>query len=113
MAASISLLSSVVLAQSAESGPGAKPGLFEQLMPFIFIFVIFYFLLIRPQQRRNREHQGFLEKLKKGDNVLTSGGILGTIEGLTEKFVTLEISEGVRVRILKSQIASPVDEGQK
>ncbi|MCB0391699.1 MAG: preprotein translocase subunit YajC [Bdellovibrionales bacterium] len=83
------------------------------MMPFLFVFIIFYFLLIRPQQRRNKEHQNFLTKLKKGDNVLTSGGVLGTIAGLTEKFVTLEVADGVRIRILKTQISSPVEEEQK
>ncbi len=101
------------MAQAAGATAGAKPSTIEQLMPFVFIFVIFYFLLIRPQQRRSKDHVSFLEKLSKGDNVLTSGGVLGTISGLTEKFVTLEVADGVRIRILKAQIASPVGEGQK
>lgn len=83
------------------------PGAFEQLIPFVFIFVIFYFLLIRPQQKRAKTHQDFLSKLKRGDSVLTSGGILGTIEGLTDQFATLEIANGVRIRIVRAQIASP------
>lgn len=106
------MLSSQAMAQAA-SAPAAKPSIFEQLMPFIFIFVIFYFLLIRPQQRRSKELQNFLGQLKKGDNVLTSGGVLGTIQGLTDKFVTLEVADDVRIRILRSQISSPVEEEQK
>lgn len=96
------LFSSIAFAQDAAPGPSA----FEQWMPLIFVFVIFYFLIIRPQQKRAKTHQNFVANLKRGDSVLTSSGILGTIEGLTEQYVTLEIAEGVRVRILKSAIAS-------
>ena len=104
------MFSAVAMAQS--SGAQA-PSLFEQLLPIIFILVIFYFLLIRPQQKRQKQHQEFLSNLKRGDSVLTSGGIFGTIEGLTDKFVTLEIAEDVRIRVLKTQIASPVEEEQQ
>lgn len=97
------MFSSIVWAQAAAP---AAPGLLEQFMPFILIFVIFYFLLIRPQQRRAKTHQDLLKSLKRGDQVLTSGGILGTIEGLTDEFVTLEVADGVSIRILRSQIAS-------
>lgn len=98
------LFSSVAYAQTAAA---AQPSIFEQLLPFVFIFVIFYFLIIRPQAKRHKKHQAFLAELKRGDSVLTSGGILGTIEGLTDNYVTLEIATGVKIRILKSQISSP------
>ncbi len=101
-----------ILAHAQEAAAGApKPSALEQFMPFIFIFIIFYFFLIRPQQRKAKTHQEFVSGLKKGDSVLTTGGILGTIEGLTEQFVTLEIAQDVRIRILRSQVASP--QGQK
>jgi len=93
-----------VVAYAAEAGKA--PSVVEQFMPFIFIILVFYFLMIRPQQKRQKVQQSFLENLKRGDSVLTTGGILGTIEGLTEKFVTLEISNGVRVRLLRSHISS-------
>ncbi len=91
----------------ADAGAAAGPNPLEQLVPFVFVIVIFYFLLIRPQAKKQRTHQTFLQAMQRGDQVLTTGGILGTIEGLTEQFVTLEIASGVRVRILRSQIASP------
>ncbi len=81
------------------------PTVWEQLLPFAVIFIIFYFLIIRPQTRRIREQQKTLSALKKGDEVLTTGGILGTIEGITERFVTLEIASGVRIKLLKSQVS--------
>ncbi|HAG91984.1 MAG TPA: preprotein translocase subunit YajC [Bdellovibrionales bacterium] len=91
--------------------PGAgKPNLLEQFFPFILIFLVFFFLVIRPSQKRQKTHQNFLTNLKRGDSVLTSGGILGTIEGITDQFVVLEISDGVKIRILKSQIGSSANE---
>ncbi|NCN41132.1 preprotein translocase subunit YajC [bacterium] len=106
------VLSNLFLAISAYAqAPGAaKPNLFEQFFPFILIFLVFFFLVIRPSQKRQKSHQTFLSGMKRGDSVLTSGGILGTIEGLTDQFVILEISEGVKIRILKSQIASSANE---
>ncbi len=94
-------------AQAATQGPG----IFEQIVPFIFMFAIVYFLFIRPQAKRSQEHQKFLNSIKRGDSVITSGGMLGKIEGVTDKFVTLEVSAGVKVRILKNQISSPMQEG--
>ncbi len=111
------ILTSLLVGASASSvawaqGAGSGPSVWEQLMPFVFILIIFYFLLIRPQQRRAKNHQIFLEGLRRGDSVLTSGGILGTIEGLTDQYVTLEIAKDVRIRILKTQIASPANSGE-
>lgn len=89
----------------AQSAPAAQPSMIESLLPLVVIFGIFYFLVIRPQANRMRKHQDALKTLKKGDEVLTSGGILGTIRGMTDKWVTLEISQGVEIKALKSQIA--------
>ena len=102
--------SSLAYAQSG-SGAAAGPGMLEQMVPFIAIFAIFYFLIIRPQGRRQKEHQQFITKMKRGDSVITSGGIFGRVEGITDKFVTLEISDGVTIRILKSQITSTLNDG--
>lgn len=83
----------------------AQPSTFEMLMPFIFIFVIFYFLIIRPQSKRLKEQDKFLNELKRGDSVVTSGGMLGVIDGLTDQVVTLEVANGVKIKVLKKQIA--------
>lgn len=98
------LLVSTAHAQTA--APGGQPSAFEMFVPFIFIFVIFYFLIIRPQSKRQKEHQKFLNEIKRGDEIVTSSGILGRVEGLTEQFVTVEIAEGVKVKMLRSQIAT-------
>ena len=105
------MFSQMAMAQAA-AGKTA-PGFFEQIMPFLFIFLVFFFLIIRPQQKRAKKQKEFLSHLKRGDSVLTSGGIFGTIEGLTDKFVTLEVSDGVQLRILRSQISGPVSEETK
>jgi preprotein translocase subunit YajC len=83
----------------------AQPSMFEMLMPFIIVFGIMYFLMIRPQSKRLKAHETFLKEMKRGDQVVTSSGILGTVDGMTEQFVTLEIADGVKVRMLKKQIA--------
>ncbi len=84
----------------------AQPSTLEMLLPFIVLFGVMYFLMIRPQSKRLKEHSSFLKDLKRGDQVVTSSGILGTIDGLTEQFVTLEIADGVKVKMLRKQIAS-------
>lgn len=84
----------------------AQPSMVEMLMPFVFIFAIFYFLIIRPQGKRLKEHEKFLGALKRGDSVVTASGILGIIDGIADHVVTLEIASGVKVKVLKKQIAS-------
>ena len=95
------------------SGAPKGPGFMEQMIPFLLIFVVIYFFILRPQQARIKKHGEFLNQLKKGAAVLTSGGILGTVEGITEKFVTLAIADGVRIRILKTSILGEAQEGEK
>lgn len=100
------LFYSVAFAETQAS----RPHLLESLMPLVFIFLAFYFIFIRPQKKKMKIQQEFLAALKKGDSVLTSFGLLGTVSGLTDQFVTLEIDQGVKVRVLRSQISSPFKE---
>jgi preprotein translocase subunit YajC len=74
--------------------------------PLVILFVIFYFLLIRPQQKKAKEHREMVSKLEKGDAVVTSGGIHGTITGVAEDAVTMEIAENVRVKVAKEHVVS-------
>ncbi|MBI2026211.1 MAG: preprotein translocase subunit YajC [Deltaproteobacteria bacterium] len=85
----------------------------QQLLFFGLIFAIFYFLLIRPQQKRAKNHRELLDKLQRGDEVVTSSGLYGTVTGVTDSVVTVEISENVKVKIAKSHIAGKVVEGQQ
>jgi preprotein translocase subunit YajC len=90
------------MGSQAASGQG---GQIMAFLPLILLFAVFYFLLIRPQQKRAKTHKQFIENLKKGDRVVTSGGMYGTITGVTDDSVTVEVAEKVRVKVLKSAIA--------
>lgn len=87
---------------------GSQTNQLMALAPFVLMFVVFYFLLIRPQQKKAKQHKTFLENLKKGDTVVTSGGLYGKITGITDDTITMEIAEKVRVRVLKSAVADYV-----
>ncbi|MCS6914910.1 MAG: preprotein translocase subunit YajC [Myxococcales bacterium] len=92
-------------APASGGGPLGAAGAF---VPLLIMFLIFYFLLIRPQQKKQREHQEMLRNLQKEDEVYTQGGLVGKIKGLTDQFVTLELQEKVRVRVLRSHIAGKI-----
>ena len=92
------------MGKSGETGGGGYQGLIS-LTPLILMFVIFYILLIRPQQKKAKQHKQFLDELKKNDQVVTSGGIHGKITGLTENIVTLEIADKVKIKDSRSQIS--------
>ena len=77
-------------------------------LPLILLFAVFYFLLIRPQQKRSKQHKTFMENLKKGDTVITSGGLYGKITGITDEAITMEIAEKVRVKVTKSAVVDYV-----
>jgi len=94
-------------AMGPQPGGGGGSSLMN-FLPIILIFVVFYFLLIRPQQRRAKEHRNVLSNLKVGDQVLTGGGIYGRITGLRDDFVTVEISDKVRVKVNRGHIAGVV-----
>lgn len=96
-------------AESAAPPPGGD--MITQMLFLGGIFVLFYFLLIRPQVKRAKEHKKLTESLSKGDEVLTSGGLLGRITDLEDSFITVEISEGVRVKVQRHAVSSLVPKG--
>lgn len=95
------MLISPAYAQSAGGGMGG----FESLLPLILIFVVFYFLLIRPQQKKQKQHREMLEGLRRGDRVVTAGGIVGNITKATESELTVEIADGVKVKVMRGMIS--------
>ncbi len=97
----------LVYAMGTGGGEGQSGGI-GAFLPLIIIFAIFYFLLIRPQQRKAKQHKQVLASLKKGDRVVSSGGLHGLITGLTDDTVTLEISPKVRVKVSRGYIAGIV-----
>lgn len=101
-AAGAVLMATATNAMAAEGGP---MGGFGSFIPLILIFVVFYFLLIRPQQKTAKQHQAYLTDLKKGNKVITKGGIYGEITGLTDNVLTLEIAENIRIKVTRDAIA--------
>jgi preprotein translocase subunit YajC len=88
------------------AGPGGAAAAFSSFVPLILIFAIMYFLLIRPQQKKLKEHKAMVSALRRGDQVLTQGGIIGKVHKVNEDgILEVEIAEGVRVRIIRSTIA--------
>ncbi|MBU0965423.1 MAG: preprotein translocase subunit YajC [Proteobacteria bacterium] len=96
-------MTSLAYAADAAS-PAANP--LTGFLPMILIFIVFYFLLIRPQQKKAKALQEFLSNLKKGDEVVTGGGLHGKITGITDSVVTLEIADNVRVKVARQYILS-------
>jgi preprotein translocase subunit YajC len=95
-------LSLPALAQAAP--PAAGPGVLTQVMFFLPLILIFYFLLIRPQQQRAKKHRAMVEGVKRGDSVVTSGGLIGKVTKVGETEVTVELAENVRVRVIKAMV---------
>lgn len=106
------LLSSTRLLLSAAGG-GDMPagGALLQFAPLIIIFVIFYFLLIRPQQKKQQQQRNMLQALKRGDKIITTGGIYGTIEAVSDTTLQLKVSNQVKIRISRSAVAG-VQQGE-
>ena len=86
-------------------GAGGQGGGFGAFVPLILMFAIFYFLLIRPQQKKAKQHRAMLSAIKKGDRVVSSGGLHGVVTGLTDDVVTMEIAPKVRVKVSRSSVA--------
>ncbi len=99
------------------SAPGSAPSALVQLVPVLLIFGIFYFLLLAPMRKRQKAHQAMLGQLKRGDKVVTNGGLLGEIAAVEDKVVHLKLADNVRVRVAKSAVAGiegePGSEGGK
>ena len=95
----------VAYAMGGFRGGGGEAGIWKSFLPLILMFVVFYFLLIWPQQKKAKAHAQVLANLQKGDNVVTSSGIYGTITGITDTVVTLEIAEKVRIKVSRSSVA--------
>jgi preprotein translocase subunit YajC len=96
----------LLMMQAAPAGQsGGAAGMLFGLAPWLLIFVIFYFLMIRPQQRRVKEHQASIAAVKKGDEVITGGGIRGKVTKVGDDEAEVEIANGVKVRVVKSTIS--------
>ncbi len=102
-----------ITAAYAQTGAGPDGGFLIQLVPFILIFIILYFLIIRPQQRRQKEHRAMIEAIRRGDTIVTSGGIIGKVaKVIDDSEVSVEIATDVKVRVSRSAIAEVRTKGE-
>ena len=98
------MLISPAFAQAAGTTPAA-PSLLVQILPFVAIFAIFYFLMIRPQQKRLKQHREMVGGVKRGDTIVTSGGLIGKVVRVADDELLVELAENVRVKVVRSTIA--------
>jgi preprotein translocase subunit YajC len=106
----MTFLSSAAVAQAAPAA-GAPGSPFPMLIMMVVLFGIFYFMMIRPQMKRQKEHRNLLSALSKGDEVVTNGGIAGRIEEVGDSFITVEIAPNVRVKLQKGAVAQVLPKG--
>ncbi len=103
---------SIIVPDAMAQAAGANgPSTLQSLLPMIALFVIFYFFLIRPQQKRQKEHKNMVAGLAKGDEVVTMGGVLGKITAIDENFITLEVSKGVEIRVQRQSVQAMMPKG--
>ncbi|HEX7855774.1 MAG TPA: preprotein translocase subunit YajC [Sphingobium sp.] len=98
-------------AQTAAGASGGSTAMIAQFAPLLLIFVVFYFLLIRPQQKRMKEHKAKLEAVKKGDQVITGGGLVGKVVRVDEIYVDIELGTGMKVKAVKSTLSDVLAPG--
>ncbi|HEX8225214.1 MAG TPA: preprotein translocase subunit YajC [Allosphingosinicella sp.] len=107
------MFSSPAYASAGAASSGGAAGLLVQFAPLLFIFVIFYFLLIRPQSRRVKEHRDMITAVKRNDTAVTSGGLIGKVTKVEDNEIELEIAAGTRVRVVKSMLSEVRPHGAK
>lgn len=100
------MINLIAFAQEPQgAAPAGGGAFFISLLPFLLIIVLFYVLLILPQQRRQKKHRTMLEALRKGDRVVTSSGILGTVANISKEIITLQVADNVKIRVLRDSIS--------
>ena len=95
----------------AAEGVTGMFGQFGQMLPLVLMFVVLYFVMIRPQMKRQKEHKAMIEAVGKGDEVVTSGGLLGKITKVSESFLTLEVASGVELQVQRSAVVQVLPKG--
>ncbi|GMU71552.1 MAG: preprotein translocase subunit YajC [Burkholderiales bacterium] len=103
------MLISPAYAQAAASG--GTESLLATMLPMVAIFAIFYFLMIRPQQKKQKEHRAMIDALEKGNEVVTAGGVVGRVSKVEDQYVTLEIAQGVEIRVQRHAVSQLLPKG--
>ena len=101
----------LIASAQAQAATGAQSNPLLQMLPLVLIFVVFYFLLIRPQAKRAKEHKAMVTALGVGDEVATAGGIIGKITESSDNFLTIEIATGVQVKVQRHTVTSVLPKG--
>ena len=101
------------MATGADSGAAGNQGAFQLLFPMVVVILIFYFLIIRPQQSERKRHQAMLDNLKTGDKVITNGGMLGTIHSISDQEVQIKVCDKVKISFLRSGIRGLSDDAKE
>lgn len=107
------MFASPAFAATSGAGTGGTASFLVQIFPLVLIFIIFYFLLIRPQQRRLKQHQQMVAAVKPRDRVITNGGLIGKVTKVDEHEIEVELAQGVRVRVVKSMLSDVQPHGTK
>jgi len=102
---------SFFISDAMAAAPQGQGDALTSLLPLVFIFIVFYFLLIRPQSKKAKEHKQMVEALAKGDEIVTNGGLLGRISKVGDNFVELEVAEGVTVKVQRQAAANLMPKG--
>ena len=97
----------------AQQAPPAGGGLSQMLVFIGITFAVFYFMMLRPQQKKARAHEAWLKSLKKGDEVVTQSGIVGRVAGITDQFITLEVADKVRIKVLRNAVSGKAPEPKR
>lgn len=95
------------------TGEGQEPGGLGMFLPMILIFAIFYFMLIRPQQRKEKERRAMIEQIKSGDRVMFSGGILGTVTNVKEQTFVVKVADNVKIEVARGGVSKVLEKGDK
>ena len=101
----------LIASAHAQAATGAQPNALLQMLPLLLIFVVFYFLLIRPQAKRAKEHKAMIEALAKGDEVVTAGGFLAKVSKVGETYVGVELADGMEVQMQRTAVVQVLPKG--
>ncbi len=101
----------LISAAHAQSGAASQPSMIAQLLPLGILVVLFYFMLIRPQSKRNKEHKELMANLAKGDEIVITGGVAGKISEVGEVYLSVEVAEGTEIKVQKAAVAQVLPKG--
>ncbi len=104
-------LTDILISPAWAQQGGEGPGMLSMILPMVLIFAVMYFMLIRPQSKRNKAHRALVAGLAEGDEVLASGGMVGRVIGLAEQFVTLEVARDVHVKVQRRSVSAVLPKG--